>query len=508
MAGSGLSDGRTATIDGGAATNDGRAAEIGSAICGVRRTGPSAIEPKLIATTAARIRKARRTRVRRGRTVAMRCARYRESVAGTIPRMIDAGVPRSATALLREVGLLPDGPLPWGRPVPGRSPGVFLVELPAPLPTAPIELTRVGKWLEHVPGLLLDGARPTSRALAARLASFWLPSQTVVYIGATEATISGRLAAMERTVLGDRRPFSGGHWLHTLRTLPSARVWWTPTEAVEEYEDALLTAFAATVSDADRAGLPDREVILPFANLRRATGERKATGLRGSLLPEPVEPVRPPARIVQVPDGDAEGARGEPPAPKRRAPRPASFPSPTSSRAGGGGAAAPGPSRPPAAPPTQTAGGPAATLTAEGAERLRAELAELTGVRRPEVIARIRAAKELGDLKENADYSSAREEQSFLEGRVQAIEARLREAVIAVVPAAGAGADLGSRLTVEIDGTSDTYTLVGTAEADPSSGRLSVASPVGRALLGAVAGDEVAVQTPRGAVVYRVLSVE
>ena len=77
-------------------------------------------------------------------------------------------------------------------------------------------------------------------------------------------------------------------------------------------------------------------------------------------------------------------------------------------------------------------------------------------MKRPEVIARIRAAKELGDLKENADYSSAREEQSFLEGRVQSIEARLREAVIAVVPPAGAGADLGSRITVEIDGSTDT----------------------------------------------------
>ena len=187
---------------------------------------------------------------------------------------------------------------------------------------------------------------------------------------------------------------------------------------------------------------------------------------------------------------------------RRRSPRP------TSSRAGGGGTSTPGSRRPPTRPPIETAGGPAATLTAEGAERLRAELAELTGVKRPEVIARIRAAKELGDLKENADYSSAREEQSFLEGRVQAIEAQLRTAVIAVVPSAGAGADLGSRVTVEVDGATDIYTLVGTAEADPSSGRLSVASPVGRALLGAVAGDEVAVQTPRGAVSYTVLAVE
>jgi transcription elongation factor GreA len=421
--------------------------------------------------------------------------------------MRDVGVPLAAPALLREVGLLADGPQPWGRPLPVRSPGVFVVELPAPLPAAPIELTRVGKWLEHVPGLSLDGAHPTSRALAARLASFWLPSQTVVYIGATEASISARLAAMERTVLGDRRPYSGGHWLMTLRTLPSARLWWAPTAAVEEYEDALLAAFAATVPAEERAALHDPTVVLPFANQRRPTGERKATGLTSSLLAEPVEPARPPTRVVVLPDGDAEGARGEPPEPRRRAAKSTRSPSPTSSRAGGGGTA-PGSSRAAAPPPTAMPGGPAATLTAEGAERLRAELAELTGVKRPEVIARIRAAKELGDLKENADYSSAREEQSFLEGRVQALEARLREAVIAVVPAAGAGADLGSRITVEIDGATDTYTLVGTAEADPSSGRLSVASPVGRALLGAVAGAEVAVQTPRGAVTYRVLSVE
>ena len=422
--------------------------------------------------------------------------------------MPDVGAPLSGPALLREVGLLPDGPLPWGRPVPVRSPGVFLVELPAPLAAAPLELTRIGKWLEHVPGLLLDGTRPTSRALAARLGSFWLPSQTVLYIGATEASISARLAAMERTVLGDRRPYSGGHWLMTLRTLSSTRIWWAPTEAVEEYEDALLAAFGATVPDAERAVLPDPNLVLPFANLRRPTGERKASGLTGSLLADSKEPAGPPTRIVVKPDGDAEGARGEPPEPRRRAARSTSSPSPTSSRAGGGGSAAPGTARPPAVPPTATPGGPAATLTAEGAERLRAELTELTKVKRPEVIARIRAAKELGDLKENADYSSAREEQSFLEGRVQSIEAQLRAAVIAVVPAAGAGADLGSRITVEIDGMTDTYTLVGTAEADPSSGRLSVASPVGRALLGAVAGAEVAVQTPRGAVTYRVLSVE
>jgi hypothetical protein len=91
---------------------------------------------------------------------------------------------------------------------------------------------------------------------------------------------------------------------------------------------------------------------------------------------------------------------------------------------------------------------------------MRAELRELTEVKRPEVVARIRTAKEHGDLKENAEYHAAREEQSFLEGRIQALEARLRTAVITEAPAAGEGADIGSTLTVEVDGSESVYMLV------------------------------------------------
>ena len=192
-----------------------------------------------------------------------------------------------------------DGPLPWGRPVPARSAGVFVVELPAPLANAPIELSRVGKWLERVPDLRLDGEHPTSKALAARLGAFWLPSQVVVYIGATDRSIGGRVSAMDRTVLGDRRPHSGGHWLHVLRALPTTRVWWAATDAVEEYEDALHAAFAASVEPTDLAAqaalaASGTTVSLPFANLRRPTGERRSTGLTGELLPEVVVPPPPP----------------------------------------------------------------------------------------------------------------------------------------------------------------------------------------------------------------------
>src|SRR4029079_3472349 len=102
--------------------------------------------------------------------------------------------------------------------------------------------------------------------------------------------------------LGDRRPHSGAHWLKTLRSLDGIRVWWSLTDATEEYEDALLAAFAATVPATDLAGLPDRAELLPRANLRRPTGERKATGVTGSLLADPdaVAPAKP-TFVVQVP---------------------------------------------------------------------------------------------------------------------------------------------------------------------------------------------------------------
>jgi len=394
-----------------------------------------------------------------------------------------------------------DGPGQLGRPVPAAGPGVFVIELAAPLPSAPIEVTRIGKWIERVATLRLDGERPTSKALMARIAAFWLPAQTVLYIGASEASVRRRVAAMAATELGDRRPYAGGYWLKTLRNLDGARIWWASTTATEEYEDALLEAFADSVSATERVGLPDPAVILPFANLRRGSGERKATGLTGALLAEPVEAPPPPSRVVIVPDGDADGARGEPEPPHRRAaPRVAAPSTPRKS------VAAVVRDRL-AAEAAAAAGQGVQDLTVEGAARLRAELDELTRVKRPEVIARIRTAKEHGDLKENSEYHAAREEQSFLEGRVQALEARLRTAMIVDAPAAGSRVGFGSRVTVEHDGETATYTIVGASESDPASGRISSSSPVGRALVGHDAGDEVVVATPAGARRYRIVEI-
>ena len=118
----------------------------------------------------------------------------------------------------------------------------------------------------------------------------------------------------------------------------------------------------------------------------------------------------------------------------------------------------------------------------------------------------MKQARELGDLRENADYEAARREQSFLEGRIQEIEQVLRNAVVITTRDSGV-VHLGSTIEVEIEGERATLHLVGPSESDPSEGRISDASPVGKALMGRRAGDEVVVQAPGRQVHYRVLEV-
>lgn len=435
-----------------------------------------------------------------------------------------------APSLLRAVGLLADGPVRWGQPVPARGPGLYLVELPSPLPAPGIDLTVVGKWLERVPGLKLDGTRPSSRALLARLASLWLPDATVLYAAGTATSIGGRVAALAHHVLGDPRPHADGQWLHLLRELPTTRIWWATTDAAEEYLDAVLEAFAAAgpapTTLPSGLGRPPEALLLPWASTRRPTGERQAAGLTGSVLPLPKEPPPPPTRVVQLEPGIADGAslevkgsgtvRRGPAQPKAPA-TPVASRSATPARAATPASAA-RPAR--AAAPARPDSGPV-EVSPEAHVRMLAELDELTQRRRPEVVARIKSARELGDLKENADYHAAREEQSFLEGRIQLLERRLRRAVIVTAPGTATdggagpaggrtrrGASLGSRVTVELNGLESVFTLVGTTEANAAEGRISTSSPVGGALIGAMPGAEVRVRTPRGDVAYRVLAVD
>ncbi|MFN8428284.1 MAG: transcription elongation factor GreA [Anaerolineales bacterium] len=147
-------------------------------------------------------------------------------------------------------------------------------------------------------------------------------------------------------------------------------------------------------------------------------------------------------------------------------------------------------------------------LTPEGEAKLKAELAELTGARREELAQRLRSAIQMGDLSENADYHKAKEDQAFLEGRIQEIEATLRIATI-VEKKQSDVVMVGSRVTVQEDGFDpETFSMVGAKEADPRNNKISNESPIGSALMGHKAGDVVEAQTPGGSVKFKIVKVE
>ncbi|MBO9308152.1 MAG: transcription elongation factor GreA [Chloroflexi bacterium] len=147
-------------------------------------------------------------------------------------------------------------------------------------------------------------------------------------------------------------------------------------------------------------------------------------------------------------------------------------------------------------------------LTEEGAAELRRELEELKTVKRPALAAKLKEAIAQGDLSENADYHDAKEQQAFLEGRISYLEDLLRNAVIISEKSAGI-VSLGSEVTVQEEGEApETFVIVGAAEANPREGKISNESPLGRALLGRKAGEEVSVETPSGTLVFKIKSVK
>ncbi len=148
-------------------------------------------------------------------------------------------------------------------------------------------------------------------------------------------------------------------------------------------------------------------------------------------------------------------------------------------------------------------------LTAEGLARLKTELQELTGPRRVELAARLRSAIQMGDLSENADYHKAKEDQGFLEGRIQELEYLVRNAVVIEKNANRDTVGVGSHITIqEADYPAETYHMVGPKEADPRNGRISHESPIGSALINRRVGDEVEVETPAGKVRFKILKIE
>ncbi|MCY7355684.1 MAG: transcription elongation factor GreA [Lysobacter sp.] len=150
-------------------------------------------------------------------------------------------------------------------------------------------------------------------------------------------------------------------------------------------------------------------------------------------------------------------------------------------------------------------------LTVKGAQRLRAELEELKSVKRPTVIAAIAEARAHGDLKENAEYHAARDQQSFIEGRIKQLEGELSHAQLIDVATLDAGSRVVFGATVELadadSGEETRYQIVGDLEADIKQRLIAISSPLARALIGKHEGDEVTMQAPAGERTYEIVRV-
>jgi len=149
-------------------------------------------------------------------------------------------------------------------------------------------------------------------------------------------------------------------------------------------------------------------------------------------------------------------------------------------------------------------------LTEEGEKRLQEELEILRGPKREELAQRLRSAIQMGDLSENADYKKAKEDQGFLEGRIQELEYILRNVKIIEENKNGHNiVEVGATVTVqEEDFPEEIYFMVGSQEADPINGRISNESPIGQALLGKKTGEVVSIQTPSGSLQLKIIKIE
>lgn len=147
-------------------------------------------------------------------------------------------------------------------------------------------------------------------------------------------------------------------------------------------------------------------------------------------------------------------------------------------------------------------------LTKSGLEALKSELKELLEVKRPKIVDRLSNARQQGDLSENSDYQSAKEELEFLDGRIDELTMVVQTAVVADVAKKSDGVAVGTKVTVKVNGKEVVFDVVGEWEADPVNKKISEKSPLGVALTGKKVGDKAEVEAPAGKVAYEILAIE
>jgi hypothetical protein len=198
-------------------------------------------------------------------------------------------MPTCVSDLLSNVGLEVMGQVKWGEKIGRNQEGIYIVAITHDpnkivcLEDSPISNQKVNEWINAVNTLRLDRERPTSTKLSTRLSEFWLPDETILYIGKASRSINKRVNQYYRTRLGQKSPHAGGHWLKILSILNDLNVYWCECSNSNEMEDKLLNNFMKRVSKSTLSILSDPEHPFPFANLEYPKGTRKSHGIKGAV---------------------------------------------------------------------------------------------------------------------------------------------------------------------------------------------------------------------------------
>lgn len=195
-------------------------------------------------------------------------------------------MPNSAVRLFQSANVALKGTVPWGGPIPTQSSGVYVVslcsdaaEIGSNCPLPQIDENAVREWLSRASKFELDGqSSPSVEAIVARLRSFWLADENIIYIGKA-TSLRNRVRGYYSTPLGEPKPHAGGHWIKTLANLGSTHVHFAEASEFADREAAMLSAFIDGVSQATRQSLADPARPFPFANLEYPPGTRKRHGM-------------------------------------------------------------------------------------------------------------------------------------------------------------------------------------------------------------------------------------
>lgn len=190
--------------------------------------------------------------------------------------------------LFEEVGRDILGQATWGQSINYNGPGVYVLAISPNadkmvcFDNAPISKELVEKWIECVPEITVDRYKPSAEALIQRLNAFWLPDETVLYIGKAGTSLKRRIIQYYDTELGESKPHRGGHWIKTLYNLNELSIYWTTSEgeSAHKVENDFIKVFVSNVSQERRKSLFDPEHPFPFANLEFPKGYRKKHCLR------------------------------------------------------------------------------------------------------------------------------------------------------------------------------------------------------------------------------------